>query len=145
MNEGTIRRFIRARDGAAAVEFGLVVGPLFLLILGLIEFGRMLWTLNALQETAIAGARCAGVLATACASGGAFSATNTVSDVQQVAADWGVTLTSANITVSNAASCAGVSGFSQVTINYTFQTVIPMIGALVADPLTATSCFPNQA
>ncbi len=66
------RRLIQAgasRSGASAVEFALVLFPLLLVIFGVIEFGRAMWTREALQETAIAGARCMGVLNSNCATG----------------------------------------------------------------------------
>jgi Flp pilus assembly protein TadG len=47
-----LRRFGRANGGAAAVEFALVVGPLLLLIFGVFEFGRLLWTREAIQGRA---------------------------------------------------------------------------------------------
>jgi len=58
-----------------------------------------------------------------------------------------VRITAANVATTNTATCAGVSGFSQVTITYTFQTALPyFLGALTGGvPLTATACFPNQA
>jgi Flp pilus assembly protein TadG len=52
------RSFGRAEGGATAIEFAIVVGPLLLLMFATLEFGRMLWTREALQSAAIAGARC---------------------------------------------------------------------------------------
>ena len=132
------------RSGATAVEFALVIGPFLLVLFGVIEFGRLLWTLNALQETAIAGARCMGVLNTSCTTSGAYNSTNSIAYVKSVANGWGVTLTTANISLNSSASCAGVGDFSQVTITYTFQTVVPMIQPLVSDPMSVNACFPNQ-
>jgi len=140
----SIRRLGRHRGGASAVEFALVIGPFILVLFGVIEFSRLLWTLNALQETAIAGARCMGVLNSSCASSGAYSSTGATTYVEQVASHWGVNLAAANISLNNASSCAGVPDFSQVTITYTFQSVIPLISPLVSDPLTVNACFPNQ-
>jgi Flp pilus assembly protein TadG len=139
-----LRRLAGDHSGASAVEFALVIGPFILVLFGVIEFGRLLWTLNALQETAIAGARCMGVLNTSCAVSGAYSSTNTTAYIQSVAAGWDVTVPAGNITLNSGASCAGVANFSQVTITYTFQSVIPMISPLVSDPLTVNACFPNQ-
>jgi Flp pilus assembly protein TadG len=145
MSHRPIGGLARARDGATAVEFALVIGPFLLILFGVIEFGRMLWTLNALQETAIAGARCMGVQNSACASGGSYSATGAASYVQQVASGWGIGLTSANVALNNSASCGGAPGFSQATITYHFQTVVPMLTSLINDPMSVSACFPNQA
>jgi Flp pilus assembly protein TadG len=139
-----IRRLARDRGGASAVEFALVIGPFILVLFGVIEFGRLLWTLNALQETAIAGARCMGVLNSSCTSSGAYNSTSSVNYVKSVANGWGVALTAANISLNNSASCAGVGDFSQVTITYTLQSVVPLIQPLINDPMTVNACFPNQ-
>jgi Flp pilus assembly protein TadG len=143
-----LRRFGGARGGATAVEFAAVLGPLLLLIFGVFEFGRLLWTREALQETATAGARCMGMSATTCAAGGAYSASNTQAYVIALANNWGVTLTGANVALNNNATCAGVAaanGFSNVTITYTFQSIVPnFVTALSGGTtLTTTACFPN--
>ena len=140
-------RFAGDRSGASAVEFALVLGPLLFLIVGAMEYGRLIWTKQALQEAAIAGARCMGVLATGCASGGAYSASNTATYIQGVASGFSLTVPTANVTLNRAASCAGVSGFSSVSISYTFQAAAPVLlgSASSAMPLTATACFPNNS
>jgi Flp pilus assembly protein TadG len=139
-----IRRLGSDRGGASAVEFALIIVPFTLVMFGVIEFGRLLWTLNALQETAIAGARCIGVLNTSCAASGAYSSTNATNFIKSTASGWGVTLATSNITVSNAAACAGVGDFSQVTITYNFVTVVPALTQLANKPLAVNACFPNQ-
>jgi len=48
----SIRAFLRDRCGAAAVEFGIALPVFLLFTIGLIEFGRILWTDNALQFAA---------------------------------------------------------------------------------------------
>jgi Flp pilus assembly protein TadG len=143
-----LRRFGRAEGGAAAVEFAAVLGPLLLLIFGVFEFGRLLWVREALQETATTGARCMGMSASSCAASGAYSSANTTTFLQNTATGWGVTLTPANITLNNNATCAGITatnGFSSVTITYTFQSVVPSIVRSLSngEALTSTACFPN--
>lgn len=138
----------RDRRGAAAVEFAAVLGPLLILIFGVFEYGRLMWTREALQETATAGARCMGMSATSCASGGAYSSANTNTYIENQAANWGLTLTASNISLDSSGTCAGVSatnGFSSVTINYTFQSIVPsLLSSLTTSPtLTSTACFPN--
>jgi Flp pilus assembly protein TadG len=136
------------RRGAAAVEFAAVLAPLMILIFGVFEYGRLLWTREALQATATAGARCMGMSSTSCASGGTYNSGNTDTYLESQATNWGITLTSTNITLNNNTTCAGVSaanGFSSVTITYTFQSIVPsLITSLNTSPvLTSTACFPN--
>ncbi len=133
------------RSGASAVEFALVLMPLLMLAFGVIEYGRLLWTKQALQQTAIAGARCMGILQSSCASGGSFSSTNTTSFIQQVASGWGISVPSTGVTLNHSATCGGETGFSQVSLALTFTSVIPKIVLLVGgENLTATACFPNN-
>ncbi|HUC65220.1 MAG TPA: TadE/TadG family type IV pilus assembly protein [Stellaceae bacterium] len=135
----------RDRSGASAVEFALVLMPLLMMAFGVIEYGRLLWTKQALQEAAIAGARCMGILANSCASGGGFNSTSTTSYIQQVAGGWGITVPSADVTLNHNATCGGETGFSQVSLAFAFTSVVPKIVLLVgSDNLTATACFPNN-
>jgi Flp pilus assembly protein TadG len=140
-----IRRWLGDTAGGAAVEFSAIIMTLFALLFGVTEFGWYMWTANALQQTAIQGARCMGVLATNCASSSAYSSTSTMSYVQNVASTYGVTVPSADVTLSTSATCGGTAGFSSVTINYTFRTVVPnIITGLSSVPMTEQACFPNQ-
>ena len=141
-----LRTFCGCSRGTGAVEFGMVALPLLLLIFGTMEYGRLMWTREALQQTAIAGTRCMGMTQTACGTAGVYSASMAASYVQTQAAAWSVSLKPANITLNNAATCGGVSGFSQVSLVYTFSAIVPkLITALAGGAqLTATACFPNH-
>jgi Flp pilus assembly protein TadG len=54
----------RSARGAAAVEFAIVSLIFFILLLGAVEMGRLLWTLNAAVEATRLGARLAVVCPT---------------------------------------------------------------------------------
>ena len=140
------QRWVRDAGGGVAVEFSAVILTLFTLLFGVTEFGWYMWTATALQQTAIQSARCMGVLSTSCASGAAYSSSSTLGFVQQVASTYGVTVPSAGVTLSRSAICGGATGFSSVTINYTFTTVVPnLITGLASVPMTEQACFPNQS
>ncbi len=140
-------RLLRDRSGATALEFALLGSALMLLSLGILEYGRLSWTREALQAVAINGARCMGVQAASCASAGVYSASTTMAFLTQQASVWDITLTNNSYVLNRSASCGGISGFSQVTISYTFTTLVPLLltsmGAGV--PLTVQACFPNQS
>jgi len=140
-------RFWHRTEGSSAVEFGIVAFPLFLIVFGILEFGRAMWIREALQQTAIAGARCMGLVQSSCGTSGTYSSSMALSFVQAQAAAWSVPLASTNVTLNNAATCGGLTGFSQVTLNYTFKTVVPiMIPSLGSGvPLSAIACFPNES
>lgn len=54
-----VRRLVRSERGTAIVEFALIAPILFLVLFGIIEFGRILNTYNQLTQLAGQGARAA--------------------------------------------------------------------------------------
>jgi Flp pilus assembly protein TadG len=52
-----IRRLIHDRSGASAAEFAIVLPLLLVLILGIIDAGRWLWTVNQAEKATQMGAR----------------------------------------------------------------------------------------
>ncbi len=54
-------KFLKDRRGTAFVEFGLLAPILFLVIVGIVDFGRMMWLSNSVEHAATEGARYAAV------------------------------------------------------------------------------------
>ncbi len=117
----------RDRRAATAVEFALVALPMLLLVLGSMEFGRLLWTMQALQATAAESARCMAVLAPPCSSGGTYNAANTLSYTVRLAGGWGIAISTDAVTARRAVTLNGVSGLSEILISYNYQTVLPQL------------------
>lgn len=142
-----LRQFVRHQGGASALEFALVSVPLLLIIVGTVEYGRALWTQQAMQSLAISTARCIGVQQTQCTNSGTYSANKTSTWVIGEAAKLGVPLQAANITVDASTTCRGVAGFATVAISFVFVSAAPQfITALVLGPtLRADACFPVQS
>ncbi len=137
----------RARRASTAVEFAICGLAMVLMVVGFTEFGRLVWTSEVLQEAANEGARCMGLRASSCASAGVYSSSATTSYVVSLATSWGVVITAATVTLNNAATCGGASGFSQVSISYSFTTVAPTLLTSLIHGLTvpAIACFPNSS
>ena len=57
----SMRGKLRREDGAAAVEFALIVGLLAILVFGLLEYGLAFWQVQNLRAAAREGARVAAV------------------------------------------------------------------------------------
>ena len=57
----TLRREAKKEDGAAAVEFALIVGLLAILVFGLLEYGLAFWQVQNLRSATREGARVAAV------------------------------------------------------------------------------------
>ncbi len=53
----TIRTFNKEQRGATVAEFAIIASVFFMMIFGIIEFGRLLYTHNALTDAARRGAR----------------------------------------------------------------------------------------
>jgi Flp pilus assembly protein TadG len=136
----------RDRRASTAVEFAICALALVLIVVGFVEFGRLAWSYEVLQDVAAEGARCMGLAANSCASSGAYNASSTKTYVVDLAASRGVTITAAAVSLNNAASCGGASGFSEVSISYDFTTVAPELLTALASGVTvpASACFPNN-
>jgi Flp pilus assembly protein TadG len=119
-------RALLDRAGATAVEFA-ILGPLVLVILiGVIEFGRMLWVENALQYAVAQAARCVTIDSSLCGDTRetqAFAATSS-----------GMSFPSAIFLVGPAA-CG-----NKVSASYAFAFVAGLFPYSVT--LTAESCYP---
>lgn len=57
MRARAVLRWARDERGAAAVEFAIILVPLVLLLIGTVDFGRVLYTRNNIIEAADVGAR----------------------------------------------------------------------------------------
>ncbi len=146
------KQLYQARRAVTALEFAIIAPVLMMLMLGTMEFGRLLWTMQGLQMTAVQAARCMGILASSCASSGAYSSDNTTSYIESTAGAWGINLTSSNLTLTrdstnlNCAPAAGTLTVSEVTITYTFQTVVPgLLSMLSSKALQGHACFPDDS
>jgi len=54
---GQVRRFLRVADGAAAIEFAIIVPIFIMFCFGIIEAGRMMWIRNSIQTASEEAAR----------------------------------------------------------------------------------------
>jgi Flp pilus assembly protein TadG len=128
----TLRHLLLAdRSGTTAVEFAFLAPVLFVIFLGIVEFGRLLWTQSTLQQAVQAAARCASVNPTLCNTD---SATETYAATQA----FGLPVSSSAFTATTA-TCG-----NQVSANLPFNFVVP---ALFPEnvTLTAFSCYPSQS
>ena len=120
---------LRARAGATAIEYALVAPVLLLLILGIGDVGRLMFTQVALDRAVQAAARCAAVDPLTCG-------TSTQTQAYAASQSFGVSVNSSAFVVS-AAPCG-----QQVTaaLSYTFMT--PGFSVVT---LTAGACRPVYA
>ena len=114
------------RAGAVAIEFAILGPLLVMLLIGVIEFGRMLWAENALQYAVAEAARCMSVNTSVC---------GTTRQTQDFAAtSSGLSFPSAIFSVGHA-PCG-----NKVSASYGFVFIGGVLPYSVS--LTAQSCFP---
>ena len=114
-------------DGATALEFALCAPAFFMLIMGIVELGLLVWMQLALQQGTEAAARCASINKSACASS---------SQIQAFAAAESYGLSPPAATFTYTASSCG----SMVQANYT-PSYLPNF-PIPIPTLTASACFP---
>lgn len=132
-----MRALLRDCRGGSLVEFALVAPTFLMFLFLLLDGGRMLFTKQALNEVAVATARCAAVKGTGC-------------DTTANAQSWAVArgLARDNLQVSNAvvdvATCNGVSNMSRATVTTVWKKgamgLLPQ--SVAPSALTSVACFP---
>ena len=116
-------------DGNTAVEFALVFPVFILMVLGIFETGRALWTQSLLNYAVQSAARCGAIDTATCGS-----STATVTYAVQNSSP--LTVPNADFTVSNPA-CG-----NQVSVAFPFTTIVPQL--LPFDvTLSAQACYPK--
>jgi len=134
----------RRRSGAATVEFALVVMVFLLLLLGELEFGRMIWIIQAMQVTGQQTARCVAIGSSACTSPAGYA-------VSLASAHGVVGLTTADVTidnippaVTNATACnpPGSNVLVRVTLTLAFSSTLSVLFPTIDQNLVTVSCYP---
>ncbi|MFN0016646.1 MAG: TadE/TadG family type IV pilus assembly protein [Pirellulaceae bacterium] len=130
----------RKRLGAAAVEFALVAPLFFLLVFGMIEFGRMVMVQQVITNASREGARKA-VLDGA-------SSSNVKSSVVTYMSNGGVTITTSNVTISPTDPTTAAAGDPvTVTVSLPFSQVswLPSPMFLGSRQMTASTVMRREA
>jgi Flp pilus assembly protein TadG len=140
----TDNAFRKSERGAALAQFAIVATIFMTVMFGVIEFGRLFWTHNALKDAARRGARYAAVRKND--SAGITAVKNMVvygdpnanaGTAQPVVAG----LTTANVQVEYQ-NYNGILLSSRATVsivNYQFQFAVPLIGTSITMPAYRTS------
>jgi Flp pilus assembly protein TadG len=131
----TAKTFLRCIRGGAAIEFA-IVAPVFLgLLMGVMEYCRVIWTVQTLNSVAFSTARCA-TYSTTC---------NSTSTIQtyavQQAQGFGLSVSASGVVYATNTTCNGNSAQNKVTVSYTLNS--PLAGFAPAFPatVTGTGCF----
>lgn len=118
----------RSQRGNTLVESALVIVAYFYMLLGTVEFGRMVYTFHYLSHAARDGARYASLHGTSSSSPADATA------VKNYLSTWGVGITQSDLTVTLSYTPNGnPGGNALVTLSYVFR---PAVGYLFPSTLT---------
>lgn len=125
--------FRRARAGTSMVEFALVSPIVVLLTLGIIDFGRILWTSTTIEHVAREAARYAAL------HGAGAKVEATVASTQSYATDRATGLKSTDMTVGVSYLSGSNASGSSVTVAITYDFELMMAGILGFAPIQLDS------
>ena len=132
-----LRKFGTSDRAAAMVEFAIVLPVLLLIVFGIVDFGRALYTLNDLTAAAREGARKAAVQLPDPTT--AAVQTTIKSTVKAyVIAFGGDSLTDSGITVTfnPSAATATLQSITVTIVNYPFKPITPLAGMIGLGTIT---------
>ncbi len=141
-NRGRIRR--GGTSGTAAIEFGMVASVFVLFVIGLLEFGRMIWVSQALQVVGQQTARCVAIGSSACAAPASYA-------VSQATTRGVVGLTTSNVAIATvsasttpAPTCLPPNSNTMVQVKITmpFSSGAASLLPGISQNLVTISCFP---
>lgn len=132
-----LRHWLSDDSGAAAVEFALLGPVLIMMLFGLIETGRLLWTQHTMDEVAYATVRCMSI-STECAE----------EDEQRAfavarASAYGVTVLAADVAVEQGTTCKTFGSSNRVVIDADFNSVMRSLVPQFPSQIEAEACFPR--
>jgi Flp pilus assembly protein TadG len=136
---GLVRAIRRDQRGTAVVEFALIAPLLFMILFGIIDFGRALNYYNQLTQLAGQGARAAAVSNNP--NGTAASSTSIQTAIKNSAT--GGLGNGISVCITNTPSAPKVGQAVTFRTQYSF-TFLPFIGALVSSPTITLSATQSE-
>jgi Flp pilus assembly protein TadG len=132
-----VKRFDLSERGATLVEFSIAVTVLLTSMFAVVEFGRALWTHNALTDAARRGAR----YATLHTPADVANVKNVVVYGDEAGGTQPVVpnLSAANVTVTYTDIGVNKGTVSVGITGYQFQFVVPLIGTTITMPAYSTT------
>lgn len=128
----SMRAKLRREEGAAAVEFALILGLLAILVFGLLEYGLAFWQVQNLRAAAREGARVAAVRGTNADVRTAMEA----SAAGSLSGGWGIEPYAAcdDVTAGDQVRIKIVNGSLSGAVKEAFKVSIPFLPPITLDP-----------
>jgi Flp pilus assembly protein TadG len=134
-----LNRFVACRSGATALELGIVLPVLTLMIVGTIYTAWLVYSVNVLFYAVEEAARCVAVNAVACQAVPSGASQTAQTQKFAVLMAMGLNTVATNFTVSQPANGCGW----QVKYNYTFAFPLPFYTDFSVT-FPASACYPAQ-
>ena len=128
--------------GSTATEFAIVALPFLLLVSGGLEYGRMLWTWQALQLAGDETARCVAISSPDCPPPNTTQQTYAVNRAKAFGAG---ALTTSGVTITNPdTNCNPPPNNTSLSVRLSLTFTSPFSGLIpsLSRTLTTTSCYP---
>jgi len=128
--------YLRDNHGVTAIEFAVLAPVFIVFILSVIEFARMQWVTQTLNDVTYFSARCAATNKTSCGTLELIK-----QKVQSTADDQGISVSEDNIVVDLNVICSGINSHK---VRVDFETNSPMKGLvpIIPENLVVESCYP---
>ncbi|MXO65132.1 TadE/TadG family type IV pilus assembly protein [Altericroceibacterium endophyticum] len=131
-----IRQMMACRSGAAIIEFALLAPIFIAMLIGLIEFSRLLWTRHTLDEVAYSTSRCMSMdsVCDTDAKAKAFA--------KNRARGLGVAILEADVTPQDGTSCRQLLNANEVTIEIEFNSPLMSFVPGMSGEIISEGCYP---
>lgn len=133
------------RGATTTLEFAFAAPVLMVMLFGCLEYGRMLWTWQALQLASDQTARCVAIGASACATPASFAIAAASGLGASGLAAAAVLIDNKPPAVSNASACnPPPGGNTEVRVRLSLVFTSPAAGLIpgLNQTLNTTSCYP---
>ena len=123
--------------GSTVIELAIALPVLLMFIFGIIEAARAVWTMQVLQETAYATARCLAVGDPDCDTTAEAKAYAVARAGQST-----ISLPDSAVTITSSATCDGIAGMAKVDLSLPYVSAVGKLVPTMPSSLNTSACMP---
>lgn len=123
--------------GTTAIELAIALPVLLMFVFGIIEAGRALWTMQVLQETAYATARCLAVGDLDCDTTAEAKAYAIARAGQST-----ISLPDSAVTIASSTTCDGIADMAKVSLSLPYASAVGGFIPAMPEKLNTSACMP---
>jgi len=131
-----LKKFVANSDGATAIEMA-ILAPVFLaFVFGVIEFARVQWSIQSMEDASFFSARCSATAQSICDTDQKVK-TFAVAEAKKL----GFSIKSSDVLISKNVDCNNTNSH-QITMTYTTNSPVRGLVPKIPESVSVTSCFP---